>query len=325
MTAPAAQPGAERRGRPCGRLRVLRDVFFRLLRFVAGHVRGFYGAVAATLSVTFLVGVAAATSVFLLGHVVMAGATQEFDEAVLRWAARRRTPVLDRAMLEITTLGDAVVLVAVVAVAALFLWLTRHRYSVGMLALALLGALVVTDTLKDLYGRPRPAVVPWVTVVGSPSFPSGHAFAAFVVYGTIAYLVSRLEASRALRRLTWTLAVLIVLLVGASRVYLGVHYPSDVLAGFAAALAWIAFVASGLAAVRYFARRRPALAREERDLGGGAEAAGDAVAGAGSGDRAAGESGVRAGDESRDPAGGGARDPGSAEPDGRAGAGSSCS
>jgi undecaprenyl-diphosphatase len=86
------------------------------------------------------------------------------------------------------------------------------------------------------------------------------------VYLTLAYLVVRLEPTRALRRLTLAAFGATILLVGLSRVYLGVHYPSDVIAGFVAGFAWAVVCALGIEAVRYFRRRRPEVAAVERDL-----------------------------------------------------------
>jgi undecaprenyl-diphosphatase len=216
----------------------------------------------------FAVGVAAVVAFVLLGDVVIDGATRAFDEAVLRWAARHRSPGLDSVMRDITALGSTVVLLVLAGAAATFLWLTRHRLSVLVLALAVLAASILNLVLKALYDRPRPDVVPRVVEVVSPSFPSGHALGAFAVYGTLAYLIARLEPTRRLRTATWVIAALIILAVGVSRVYLGVHYPSDVLAGFIIALAWIAFTAVGVTAFTFFARRRPELRREEKGLRG---------------------------------------------------------
>lgn len=256
----------ERRRRPRGRLRFLGDWLYRELRFIARHIRGFWGAIVAFLAVGF--GVCAATGLLFaaFAHLVMSGATQAFDERVLRLGASLRTPFLDRAMLEITSLGNALVLFTMVGIASVFLWLTRHRYSAALLVIAVVGGDVLNDLLKGFFQRPRPAVVEWATQVHSASFPSGHAMGAVVAYGSVAFLVGRLEANPHLRRATWTIAILIILAVGVSRVYLGVHYPSDVVAGFAAGTAWTAFVAATIRAIRFFVERKPEVERVERDL-----------------------------------------------------------
>lgn len=92
---------------------------------------------------------------------------------------------------------------------------------------------------------------------------------AMVMYATLAYLVARLESTPALRRLTFVFAAILVSLIGASRMYLGVHYPSDVLGGFLIGLAWATFCALGIEAIRYFRRRKPGVERVEHDLDAG--------------------------------------------------------
>jgi len=246
----------------------VRDAFVRVLRFIERRVRGFYTAVAVSILLPLLVGIAAVVLFLLIGESVMAGATRDLDTAVLLWAARNRTPALTGAMLEITALGSTLVLGIVVGTAAVFLWLTGHRLSVYILGLALAAAAVLNVVLKALYDRPRPEMADAVITSYSPAFPSGHALSSFAVYGTIAYLVARLEPSPRLRAATWIIAALLILAVGASRVYLGVHHPSDVFAGFVIALAWIAFTAAAVTALTYFARRRPRLRHEEEGLEG---------------------------------------------------------
>jgi undecaprenyl-diphosphatase len=89
---------------------------------------------------------------------------------------------------------------------------------------------------------------------------------AMVCYATLAYLVARLEPSLFLRRFTFGVAAVIVVAIGLSRMYLGVHYPTDVLAGFTMGLAWASFCALGIEAVRYFRYRKPDVAVQEKDL-----------------------------------------------------------
>src|SRR5690606_32838255 len=141
----------------------------------------------------------------------------------------------------------------------------------------MIGGKILNTVLKAAFDRNRPSVVEWFYEVTSPSFPSGHAMGAFIGYGTVAYLVGRLSPTRRLRHVTWFVASLTIVAIGVSRMYLGVHYASDVLAGFLAGLAWLAFVASSVPALRFFAPRRAETAIEERDLEtGGAGAQADA-------------------------------------------------
>jgi hypothetical protein len=120
-----------------------------------------------------------------------------------------------------------------------------------LLAAGLLGSLILSETLKRIFDRPRPDVVPHLEQVPPHSFPSGHAMLAAAMYFTIAFLLVRGTGSRVRRAGFLLAAVLVVALVGASRVVLGVHYPTDVLAGWAGGLAW-ALVCQ--AAARYLSR-----------------------------------------------------------------------
>ena len=87
-----------------------------------------------------------------------------------------------------------------------------------------------------------------------------------VVYGSVAYLVGRLEPSKRMKYTTWVVAAIVILAIGASRMYLGVHYPSDVVAGFIAGLAWVGFLVATMRALQFFSERRPETHSEERDL-----------------------------------------------------------
>ena len=194
------------------------------------------------------------------------GVTQKFDEAVLHWFQTHRTPFLDDAMLEITTLGNGLVLVIIVLIAAVFLFQTQHKWSAYLLLLATAGGKLLNTLLKVAYARPRPSIVDSLTEVHSASFPSGHAMSSMVVYGSVAYLVGRLEAGRRLRYTTWLIAAIGILAIGASRMYLGVHYPSDVIGGFIAGLAWVGFLVATMRALQFFAERRPETHAEEHDL-----------------------------------------------------------
>jgi membrane-associated phospholipid phosphatase len=258
--------GDDRRARPRGRVGRTTDALYSILRFIGRHVRGFWPAIAAFFTLGVVLSAATAAAFAALAVIVGGGTAQGLDEHVLRWVERRRTPTFDAAMLELTTLGDGIVILMLVAVASIFLWLTQHRWSVYILLVGVLGGKVLNNGLKLLFARPRPSVVEWIDQVSSPSFPSGHAMSAIIAYGSVAFLVARLEPTPALRRATWALAALLILGVGISRIYLGVHYPSDVLGGFLAGLAWLVFVVSSVTAVRFFAPRRPETRAEERGL-----------------------------------------------------------
>jgi undecaprenyl-diphosphatase len=199
-----------------------------------------------------------------LAELVMSGGTQKFDETVLRWAASLHTPTLDSVMLEITTLGTGTVVLMIVAVAALFLTLTRHKYSALLLIVATSGGLLLDMWLKHWFGRPRPHVFAWTTHALGSSFPSGHAMGSTIAYSTVAYLAARLQKRLWARVVTMFIALLLIFLICFSRLYLGVHYPSDVLAGVIVGLAWAAFCMATLEGIQRFSQRRaPEIMKDE--------------------------------------------------------------
>ncbi|HEV2130301.1 MAG TPA: phosphatase PAP2 family protein [Longimicrobiaceae bacterium] len=250
-----------------GHFELLRDLLFGMIRWIGQRVRGLYTVLGLFLSIAFLVALLAAGVFTAIADWVVEGKTQQLDESVLRWMAEHHTPSLDVAALEITSLGSGTVVWMTVFIASAFLWASRHRLSVLLLWVAVIGGIILNLALKAGFDRPRPSVFEWRTpYAGQSSFPSGHAMTAVVVYWTLAFLVSRLESSPLLRTLTWVFVTGVILLIGASRLYLGVHYPSDVLAGFVIGFVWATFCSSGIEVVRYFRGREPEVERVEQDL-----------------------------------------------------------
>lgn len=280
MNRPPHPPPPERRAAPRQEpLTPLVNLFFALLRWVEREVRGFYAALGLYLSVGFVLALLAAWGFAGLASEVVEGETQRFDNGVLLWLNARASPRLDVAALEITSLGSGTVVWLVVIIASAFLWSSRHRYSVLLLWVAVAGGGVLNLVLKGAFDRPRPALFPWRTpYAGQSSFPSGHAMTSVVVYWTLAYLITRLEPTPLLRRLSWGFFAAIILLIGVSRLYLGVHYPSDVAAGLVVGFAWATFCAAGIRAVQHFRARKPGVHRQEHDLGAEEERAAGARA-----------------------------------------------
>jgi membrane-associated phospholipid phosphatase len=264
--ATARPPRPDRREQARSSARRVDDVLYTTLRFIARHVHGFWTAIIAFLGLGLAAGAAATASFALVATAMEVGFTERVDSHVLHWFAERRTPLMDRLMLEVTTLGNGLVLFILVGTVSAFLWLTHHRWSVYLLIVGVVGGQLLNNALKEIFARPRPDTVPGLAHVVTPSFPSGHAMTAIIAYGAVAYLVGRLEPTRAMRLTTWSLAAFIVLAIGLSRVYLGVHYPSDVIAGFVAGLAWLFFVAASVKAIRFFSPRRPETVAEEPSM-----------------------------------------------------------
>jgi undecaprenyl-diphosphatase len=147
---------------------------------------------------------------------------------------------LELTMRDLTALGSTAVLTLVTLAAAGYLLLMRRAGAALMVACAVGGGLAASHGLKWLIERPRPDLVPHGVPVLTLSFPSGHATMSAVVYLTLGVLLASLQPSRRAALYLLGVAVLLTVLVGFSRVYLGVHWPSDVLAGWSLGAAWAA-------------------------------------------------------------------------------------
>jgi undecaprenyl-diphosphatase len=246
---------AERRHEDRGRFRLVWDLLFGGLRVSYRHVHSFTTALGVFLVFGSLIALTGTYLFAKLAHFVRGGRTQSFDEAILRWMERHQTPWLEHFMINFTMLGTWLVTLSIVSIAALFLWLTRHKYSATLLVVATAGGMVLSNILKIGFSRPRPHIFEWGTQVSSYSFPSGHAMSATVVYVTVAYLAARLQKTHVARLATLAVAAIMVAAICFSRLYLGVHYPSDVAAGVIIGLTWAAFCMATLEAIQKFAKR----------------------------------------------------------------------
>ena len=261
-----ARHDPERRARPRGRLHLLWDALFGALRLIGRHARGFYATVGLFLTIGAVFAIAGTWAFAYLARHVRAGSTQAFDDIVMRMVSERQSPAVQQAMIEITFLGTGVVVMMIVAVSAMFLWITRHRYSATLLLFATLGGLILNNLLKAGFDRPRPQVFQWGTHVLTSSFPSGHAMSATVVYSTIAFLAARLEAQRLMRWVVIAIATVLIILICSSRVYLGVHYPSDILAGVLVGFGWAGFCMVSFEAFDLLARRAAPTEAAQQEL-----------------------------------------------------------
>jgi undecaprenyl-diphosphatase len=174
---------------------------------------------------------------------VLLVATNSVDESVYRFFVQHRTDLLTTVMKVITWLGSGWVL-APVAIGAGLVWMIRRRTVRPLLLLlaALIGASLLSTTIKRLVGRSRPPIETMLVHAHGFSFPSGHATESTAVYGMLAVLVARELRSRAQRILLWATTVVLLLLIGLSRIYLGVHWLTDVLFGYVVGATWVVAV-----------------------------------------------------------------------------------
>lgn len=170
---------------------------------------------------------------------VLEGDSRYFDDTTRAAVHQLASPALTLAMRGISFLGSTVFLI--LATAAIVLWFATRgwRREAILLTITMLGAALLNTTLKLAFKRPRP--VPFFNLLPpeSYSFPSGHSLASCCFFGALAAILSAHIAGRKLRAAIWIAATAMFLLIGFSRIYLGVHYTTDVMAGFAAALIWI--------------------------------------------------------------------------------------
>jgi undecaprenyl-diphosphatase len=141
---------------------------------------------------------------------------------------------------DLTALGGVAFLSLMVAAVAGFLLLRQLYGALWLVLAATAGGLVASTLLKLLFERERPSIVPHLSIVSTHSFPSGHSMLSAVVYLTLGALLGRIVPGLRYKAYFLLVALTLTFLVGVSRVYLGVHFPTDVLAGWSAGLAWAA-------------------------------------------------------------------------------------
>lgn len=171
-----------------------------------------------------------------LAGAVVADSTAWLDLPVIRLAERGRESGLTRVMSAFTWLGNGLTLTGVAALSTLGLVALGQRVPALFVAVVGAGAGGLNALLKLAFSRPRPLLMAQLAHAGGYSFPSGHAMAGAAIYGALALVAVR----RFPRQRWWVVGAsgLLVFAIGASRVYLGVHYPSDVIAGWALGVSW---------------------------------------------------------------------------------------
>ncbi|WP_367118037.1 phosphatase PAP2 family protein [Brevundimonas sp.] len=182
---------------------------------------------------------------------------QMFDQAVLHWlqpvAGQPRGPWwLQEAAADLTSLGGISVLTLFAVIAFSFLLIQRKRLSALLLVVGLAGGVALSEGLKALFERARPPAAYQAVETLNASFPSGHALLSTVFYLTLGVMLTRAFPQKRFKAFVLGSAILIALLIGLTRVYLGAHWATDVLAGWCAGAAW----AMALWLVAYAVERR---------------------------------------------------------------------
>ena len=195
------------------------------------------------ISLSLLLGLASAiaTLVFFgwLADEVLEGETRHFDDVTRAAVHTLASPALTTTMRGISFLGSTLFLTAATIVVVAWFALRKWGREAKLFAITMIGASILNTTLKLVFHRPRPVPFFNLTAPETYSFPSGHALASCCFFAGLAAILSGRIKSRRARTIIWIAAATMFLLIGLSRIYLGVHYTTDVIAGFAAALIWI--------------------------------------------------------------------------------------
>ena len=193
--------------------------------------------------------VVAGTWTFIeLADAVSEGDTQKFDVWAVRALREADNPALpigpawvQELARDLTALGGITVLLLVLLSVIGFLFLQRKHGAMWLVMIASATGFLISTVTKELFHRARPDVVPHLSYVKTASFPSGHSMLSAVVYLTLGSILTRLVKDRRTKAYLLVVPLLLTFLVGVSRVYLGVHYPTDVLAGWTAGIVWAVF------------------------------------------------------------------------------------
>ncbi|HYY78081.1 MAG TPA: bifunctional DedA family/phosphatase PAP2 family protein [Actinomycetes bacterium] len=218
----------------------LRTRYRRQLAFLARRLRP-GGALGLSLTVSVLAVVGAGWAFgAILQDVLARDELELIDQPVASFFVGHREAWLTRVMRDASNLGSTRLLLPLIVVAGVGWWLHRRSWRpLALLVAAFAGAELSFVAVKQLVGRPRPPAAILLKPLSGPSFPSGHATQAVAVYGTLAALAAAATPRWSRRVAAWTLAVLLVGLVGVSRLYLGTHWLTDVLGGLALGAVWL--------------------------------------------------------------------------------------
>lgn len=188
--------------------------------------------------IVFVIG----TNIFVeLSGEISGQAMKEYDTMITDFVTSFRTPALNKFFQFVTDLGDLYAYLVATTIASIFFFfkLKNKRFIFQLIGVVILSALA-NMALKRAFNRARPTIEHLV-VVKTLSYPSGHSMSAMAFYGFLTYLIFQIKMKRWLRALLAFIFISMILLIGLSRIYLGVHFPSDVAGGFIAGMIWVAF------------------------------------------------------------------------------------
>lgn len=198
------------------------------------------------VGLTLLAGLvcAAGALIFLaaLADEMAEGDAARFDDWARSSIHQFASPAVTFVMRGVTVLGGPLVLFSLSLVVGLGFFVKKNYRAMILLIATIVGSSLLNEVLKASFHRTRPLPFFDITAPNSYSFPSGHALMSFCFYSSMAALISRRTKSRMVRVIVRSLAALLIAAIGVSRIYLGVHYPSDVVAGYAAAFIWVMFI-----------------------------------------------------------------------------------
>jgi undecaprenyl-diphosphatase len=209
----------------------------RLLGWLGRHERGFLVSIALLVAGLWMFA--------LLADEVMEGGTAGVDRSIL--LAMRSPgnpaipiggPVAEEAARDVTALGGVTILTFLTVVIGSYSMLAGRRRMALFIWSSVVTGMVVASGLKFVFGRPRPDLVPHLAYVEHSSFPSGHAMLSAITYLTLGALLARSESRKRVKAFFMIVASVMTVSVGVTRVYLGVHWPTDVLAGWTAGAVW---------------------------------------------------------------------------------------
>jgi undecaprenyl-diphosphatase len=198
------------------------------------------------LSLSLLLGLAAAIGALIffgwLADEVLEGETRHFDEVTRAAVHQFASPQMTTVMRGISFIGSTISLTVLTILIVAWFAMQKRGREAKLFAITMIGAALLNTTLKLAFKRARPAPFFDLLPPETYSFPSGHSLMSCCFFGALAAILTARMKSKGRRAIVWTVATVMFLLIGLSRIYLGVHHTTDVIAGFAAALIWIQVV-----------------------------------------------------------------------------------